>query len=64
MLPFLAYTIHRLETNARQFFRLAHIWKFQRDADVSTDVKEYEERATIPPYVQEYIRNIQRKELT
>ncbi len=64
MLPFLAYTIHRLDTNASQFFRLAHIWRFGRDVDVAHDVTEYEERATVPPYVQEYIRNIQQKEAT
>lgn len=60
----LADRIARLHTDARYFFRLAHQWRFGKDADVTRDVLEYKQAGIIPVYVREYVCNIQRKEMT
>lgn len=38
-----------------QFFRMAHIWYFYRDVDVSIDVEEYAANRTVPLYVQIFL---------
>lgn len=44
------------------FFRMAYVWKFKKDADVHKDVEDYMGGADPPPYVQDYVRDIQQKE--
>lgn len=59
----LADRIARLKTDATYFFRMAHTWRFGKDADVSRDVLEYRHCGIIPLYVREYVCDIQRKEV-
>jgi hypothetical protein len=51
-----------LQVEPKEFFRLAHIWKFGRDVDTSLDGVLYIEKGEIPPYVRDYVRDIQQKE--
>lgn len=58
----LADRMVRDHTEPKQFFRIAHVWRFERDVDVSRDVLTYKVGGIIPQYVQEFVRNIQQKE--
>ena len=42
------------------FFRYAHIWRFERDVDVSTDLVQFKLHAIMPRFVEEYVCHIQR----
>ena len=59
---YLAEKIRALGTDARSFFRLAHIWRFGKDTTGVLDAQEYVKQGIIPPYVREYIYHIQHKE--
>lgn len=59
---YLAEKMHKLKVEPKYFFRLAHQWKFGKDADVGRDVLTYQVGGIIPQYVREYIEDIQRKE--
>lgn len=52
----------RLKVEPKYFFRLAHQWKFGKDANVERDVLTYQVGHIIPQYVQDYIHELQRKE--
>jgi hypothetical protein len=43
------------------YFRSAHIAIFGRDVDVSKDAEDYTSQGRIPPYVERYVMENQRK---
>lgn len=58
MLLALVETIHRLKVDEQTFFRLAHVWSFGTDPDVSTDVCQWRLHGIVPPYVRKYVVHI------
>lgn len=59
---YLAETIHRLKVEPAYFFRLAHQWRFGRDALSNHDVLSYQVGGIIPEYVREYVQHLQQTE--
>ena len=59
---YLAHKICELRVETSYFFRMAHQWKFNIDANVSRDVIEYEVAGIVPRYVQDYVQHLQQKE--
>lgn len=62
MYLYLREKIRSLGDDEQQFFRTAYMWRFGKDADVSTDVCQYRLHAIIPPYVQNYVCYLQARE--
>lgn len=58
----LADRMVRLNLEAKQFFRLAHLWRFGKDAHTDHDALAYSVGGIIPQYVREYVDHIQQKE--
>lgn len=58
----LADRMNRLKLEPKQFFRLAHVWRFGKDAHTEHDVLAYQVGGIIPQYVRDYINDIQQKE--
>ena len=46
----------RSKVDKQTFFRLAHIYCFGSDANVSTDVAQFKLHAIVPPFVLRYVR--------
>lgn len=46
----------RAKVDEQTFFRLAHIYCFGSDANVSTDVAQFKLHAIVPPFVLRYVR--------
>jgi uncharacterized protein YhfF len=42
-----------------EFFRLAHVWKFGKDRDMSDSVAQYVMHGVIPKFVCEYLKTFQ-----
>lgn len=51
--------LQRLNADDITFFRLAHVWSFGTDPDLSNDVKRFKETDFVPAYVQKYLDEIQ-----
>lgn len=58
MLLYLIATCERLRVDDSTFFRLAHVWGFGTDPDLTGDVQLFRERGFIPYYVQKYLQHI------
>ena len=58
MLLYLVATMVRLKVDEQTFFRIAHVWAFGTDPDVSTDVAQFKLHAIVPPYVRKYLHHI------
>ena len=58
MLLYLVAIMNRLKVDEQTFFRLAHVWSFGTDPDVSTDVAQFKLNAVVPPYVRKYLQHI------
>lgn len=50
--------MERTNTDEIMFFRYAHIYCFNRDADVVPDVVQFKLHAICPPYVLRYVKHI------
>lgn len=61
---YLADRMVRLRVTEQQFFRTAHMWRFNRDAEINADVLAYKIGGIIPLYVQEFVKDIQQKEVS
>jgi hypothetical protein len=59
MLPYLVETMRRLNLDEQAFFRLAHIWAFDKDAPVATEVCQFKLHGVVPPFVVSYVKHIQ-----
>lgn len=59
---FVAEYLRKIRTDLAYFFRLAHQAKFGRDIDPTKDVNDYVAGGEPPPYVREYVIDIQQKE--
>ena len=42
-----------------QFFRLAHIWRFDKDYDAWQDAATFRIHGIVPQFVREYVAHIQ-----
>jgi hypothetical protein len=58
MLLYLVETLNRLRTDEQTFFRMAHVWCFGTDPDVSNDVAQYKLHGIVPKYVQRYLTHV------
>ena len=58
MLLSLCETMARLKVDEQTFFRMAHIWSFGTDPDVSTDVCQFKLHGIVPPYVKRYLEHV------
>lgn len=58
MLLYLVNTLERLRTDDVTFFRIAHVWCFGTDPDLSVDVIAYRQAHIVPKYVQRYLDHI------
>lgn len=47
--------LDELRLDVYTFFRLAHIYSFGTDPDISTDVAQFSLHAIIPRYVEKYL---------
>lgn len=56
---YLVETMRQLKVDELTFFRIAHVWAFGTDPDLSTDVCQYRLHALIPKYVETYIKKLQ-----
>lgn len=56
---FLVNKMDQLKVDVLTFFRIAHVWAFGTDPDLSTDVAQYQLHAIIPRYVVNYLKSIQ-----
>lgn len=56
---FLVNKLNQLKVDAHTFFRIAHVWAFGTDPDLSNDVAQYELHALIPRYVVSYLKSLQ-----
>lgn len=61
MYLYLREKIHSLGDDEQTFFRTAYMWRFGKDADVSSDVAQYRLHAVIPKYVEAYVQHLQSK---
>lgn len=59
---YLAETMRRLRVDPQYFFRMAHQWRFTKDAEVTRDVLEYKCAGIIPVYVREYVGHLQQEQ--
>lgn len=59
---FLADHLVRHKLEPKQFFRVAHVWRFGKDANTEYDVLSYQVGGIIPQYVRDYVDHIQQKE--
>jgi hypothetical protein len=59
---YLAEKIRALGCGKEYFFRLAYMWRFKKEGNVSQDVLEYKHCGIIPVYVQEYVCHIQKSD--
>jgi hypothetical protein len=50
--------LDELRVDIYTFFRMAHIYCFGTDPDISTEVAQYTMHAIIPKYVQTYLNHI------
>ena len=53
--------LDELRTDVHTFFRLAHIYRFGTDPDLSNEVAQYQLHAVIPRYVEAYLDTLWRK---
>jgi hypothetical protein len=51
-----------LRTDVYTFFRLAHVWSFGTDPDLSNEVAQYRMHAVIPKYVCTYLDSLTKGE--
>lgn len=58
MILAVAETMHRLKIDEQTFFRLAHVWSFGTDPDVTTDVVQWKLHGIVPPYVRKYVAHV------
>lgn len=58
----LADRLARKDTDPKQFFRAAYMWRFEKDADITRDLITYQVGGIVPEYVREYVNHIQLKE--
>lgn len=58
VLLYFVETLQRLRTDEPTFFRMAHLWCFGTDPDLSVDVSEFRSNGRVPPYVQRYLDHI------
>jgi hypothetical protein len=56
---FLVNKLNQLKVDAQTFFRIAHVWAFGTDPDLSNDVAQYQLHAVIPRYVISYLKSLQ-----
>lgn len=56
---FLCNKMAQLHVDELTFFRIAHVWAFGTDPDLSTDVAQYKLHALIPRYVVNYLKSLQ-----
>ena len=56
---FLVAKLNQLRLDDVTFFRIAHVWAFGTDPDLSTDVAQYRLHALIPRYVVSYLKTLQ-----
>lgn len=55
---YLVNAMNRLNVDELTFFRMAHIYSFGTDPDLSTDVAQYKLHGIIPLYVGKYLQHI------
>ena len=58
MILYLVDTLHRLRTDERAFFKLAHFWCFGTNPDLGNDVMEFKLHGVIPKYVERYLNHL------
>lgn len=58
MMLFFKETLLRLRVDELTFFRIAHIWCFGTDPDLSCDLVEYNKTKKLPPYADRYLEHI------
>lgn len=49
----------RLRLDSKTFFRMAHLYCFGRDVDVSADAALFETQGVVPRYVARYMAHLQ-----
>jgi len=60
---YLADRMDRMKVDVHTFFRIAHLWAFQRvPLSLHQDVLEYKVSGIIPMYVERYVIHIQEGE--
>ena len=55
---FLKNKLNELRTDEATFFRMAHVFFFGSDPDLSTDVAQFKLHAIIPRYVMRYLDHL------
>jgi hypothetical protein len=59
MMLYLVATMNRLNVDTHTFFRMAHVWAFQKDPQIHDDVAQYQLHGVVPKYVVSYLKYIQ-----
>lgn len=49
----------RLRLDSKTFFRMAHMFCFGRDVDLTEDVRRFETNGVVPKYVERYMAHLQ-----
>ncbi len=56
---YLVSKLNQLNVDDITFFRIAHVWAFGTDPDLSSDVAQYRLHTLIPRYVVSYLKSLQ-----
>lgn len=59
MLLFLCNKLKQLKVDELAFCRIAHVWAFGTDPDLTEDARRLRDHSVIPPYVQSYLKSLQ-----
>ena len=59
---YLVHKMQELKVEPAYFFRLAHQWRFGREADLTRDALEYKLCGIVPMYVEQYVHHLQEGE--
>lgn len=62
MHEYLRKKLEELRMDEYKFFRLAHLWRFERDVEMAVTVYKYKLTGVIPSFVVEYLEHIQSHE--
>lgn len=62
MNDFLQTKCKELDITTAQLFRIAHLWAFDRDVDMTLSADYYRKTGEIPRYVTEYLTQLKEKE--
>ncbi len=50
--------MRRLKVDERTFFRMAHLYLFGTDPDLTQDVQNFKQKAIVPVYVVRYVETL------